>query len=100
MYSRKRFNSYESKLYQDITGRIEAVETTLAKTCKESRECAKAMTRLDEALMWAGAAIAAGVKPVTKEPEECPADPNDCPLCKIIKDMSNGDVKTVEIRCE
>ncbi len=48
----------QPKRYEDIRGMIKTTALTLVAMCPESRELSLALTKLEEAVFWANAAIA------------------------------------------
>ncbi len=48
----------QPRLYEDIRGMVKTTALTLVAICPESRELSVALTKLEEAVFWANAAIA------------------------------------------
>jgi hypothetical protein len=48
----------QAERYQAIRAEVHAAATVIAELCPESREKSLALTKLDEAVMWANASIA------------------------------------------
>lgn len=98
MYTHTRYNKEQKQIASDMIDSIAAIEAYITGSLVDSREKSMAITKLDEALMWIGSAVAVGLKEPEK-PKKCEAEPEECPFCKILEEMKVGDEKTIEIRC-
>lgn len=58
MYATKTFNEKEQEKLIEFKGTILAIESELLENMKSSRELSMVITKLDEAMLWYGAALA------------------------------------------